>query len=338
MQNTINSLYMDSTLPHRTDIERLVRRSSLIFPVNVQRFVDKAYLRGADCIVMDLEDSVPDGEKEAASGLIRDCIPVVGKGGGDVAVRINRPIEQATEDLEASVWPGLACVALPKVESAEEVRIRDGIIADLERSRGIAEGTVQMAVAVETALGVVRAFEIASASPRIVTIGVGAEDLTQEMGVQTTVEGRELWYARSKVLTDAYAAGVQPMGLVGVEPFTWREPEKVYEAAVNSRKLGYKGAQSIHPAPIQYLNEGFSIPPEEVAYMKRALEAFEEGMKKGTASVNVDGRMIDIASAERCRRVLTRADAIANMDRRKNEALEYPDSLEEKLRAAIDEV
>jgi citrate lyase subunit beta/citryl-CoA lyase len=338
MQNTINSLYMGSTLPHHTDVERLVRRSSLIFPVNVQRFVDKAYLRGADCIVMDLEDSVPDGEKEAARGLIRDCIPVVGKGGGDVAVRINRPIEQATEDLEASVWPGLACVALPKVESAEEVRIRDGIIADLERSRGIAEGTVQMAVAVETALGVVRAFEIASASPRIVTIGVGAEDLTQEMGVQTTVEGRELWYARSKVLTDAYAAGVQPMGLVGVEPFTWREPEKVYEAAVNSRKLGYKGAQSIHPAPIQYLNEGFSIPPEEVAYMKRALEAFEEGMKKGTASVNVDGRMIDIASAERCRRVLTRADAIANMDRRKNEALEYPDSLEEKLRAAIDEV
>jgi citrate lyase subunit beta/citryl-CoA lyase len=338
MQQVIHFLYMGSTLPHHTDIERLVRRSSLIFPVNVQRFVEKAYLRGADCVIMDLEDSVPESEKEAARGLIRDCIPVVGKGGGDVAVRINRPIDQAIEDLEASVWPGLTCVALPKVESAEEVRIRDGIIADLERSRGIAEGTVQMAIAVETAIGVVRAFEIASASPRMVTIGVGAEDLTQEMGVQTTVEGRELWYARSKVLTDAYAAGVQPMGLVGVEPFTWREPEKAYEAAVNSRKLGYKGAQSIHPAPIPFLNEGFSIPPEEVAHMRSALEAFEEGMKKGTASVNVDGRMIDIASAERCRRVLARADAIADMDRRKDEALKDPYSLEEKLRAAIDEI
>jgi citrate lyase subunit beta/citryl-CoA lyase len=329
---------MGSTHPHHTDVERLVRRSSLIFPVNVQRFIDKAYLRGADCIVMDLEDSVPEAEKEEARGLIRDCIPVVGKGGGDLAVRINRPIDQATEDLEASVWPGLTCVALPKVESADEVRARDGIITDLERSRGIAEGTVQMAVAVETALGVVRAFEIASASPRIVTIGVGAEDLTQEMGVQTTAEGRELLYARSKVLTDAYAAGVQPMGLVGVEPFTWREPEKAYEAAVNSRKLGYKGAQSIHPAPIPYLNEGFSIPPEEVAHMRGALEAFEEGVKEGTASVNVDGRMIDIASAERCRRILTRADAIADMDRRKEEALRDPNSLEEKLRAAIDEI
>ncbi len=329
---------MGSVLPHYKDIERLVRRSSLIFPANVQRFVEKAYTRGADCVVMDLEDSVPEGEKENARSLIRGSIPVVGKGGGDVAVRINRPISQATEDLEASVWPGLACVSLPKVESAEEVRVRDGIISDLERRRGLKPGTVQIAVAVETALGVIRAFEIASASPRIVTIGVGAEDLTQEMGVQTTGEGQELWYARSKVLMDAYAAGVQPMGLVGVEPFTWREPEKAYDAAVNSRKLGYKGAQSIHPAPIPYLNEGFSVPAEEADYMRRALEAFEEGIRKGTASVNVDGRMIDVASAERCRRILKRADAIAAMDRRKNEALKDPDALEERLRAAIDEI
>ena len=329
---------MSSEIPRHTDIERLVRRSTLIFPANVQRFVDKAYLRGADCIVMDLEDSVPEGEKEAARGLIKDHIPVVGKGGGDVAVRINGPIDLAAEDLEASVWPGLACVALPKVESAEEVQVRDRVITDLEGKRGMDAGTVQIAVAVETALGVVRAFEIASASPRIVTMGVGAEDLTQEMGIQTTVEGQELWYARRKVLTDAYAAGVQPMGLVGVEPFTWREPEKAYDAAVRSRKLGYKGAQSIHPAPIPYLNEGFSIPPEDAAYMSRALEAFEEGMEKGTASVNVDGRMIDIASAERCRRVLRRAEAIADMDRRKEKASKDPDSLEERLRAAINEI
>jgi citrate lyase subunit beta/citryl-CoA lyase len=316
---------------------RLVRRSSLIFPVNVQRFVDKAYLRRADCVIMDLEDSVPESEKENARGLIKDCIPVVGKGGGDVAVRINRPIDQAKADLEASVWPGLTCVSLPKVESADEVRIRDEIITELEKKRGVAAGTVQIAVAVETSLGVIRAFEIASASPRIVTIGVGAEDLTQEMGVQTTVDGRELWYARSKVLTDAYAAGIQPMGLVGVEPFTWREPEKAYDAAVNSRRLGYKGAQSIHPAPIPYLNEGFSIPTEEAEFMGRALEAFEEGLRQGTASVNVDGRMIDIASAERCRKVLERVDAIADMQRRKDEALQDADSLEERLKAAIDE-
>jgi len=327
---------MDYAQPR--SIDGLVRRSLLIFPLNVQRFVDKAHLRGADCIIMDLEDSVPEAEKESARGLVKESIPLVGKGGGDVAVRINRPIGQATLDLEASVWPGLTCVALPKVESAEEVRVRSGIIEELERRRGIEAGTVQIAVAVETALGVVKGFEIASASPRIVTIQVGAEDLTQEMGVQTSAEGRELWYPRSKILMDAYAAGVQPIGLVGVEPFTWREPEKAYDAAVNSRSLGYKGAQSIHPAPIPYLNQGFSIPPEEAAFMRRALKAFEEGLEEGTASVSVDGRMIDIASAERCKRVLARADAIAGMDERKREDMEDPDALEQRLRAAIDKV
>lgn len=325
---------MESTRPR--SIDKLVRRSMLIFPVNVQRFVDKAHLRGADCLIMDLEDSVPETEKEAARRLVKASIPVVGKGGGDVVVRINRPIHQATLDLEASVWPGLTCVALPKVESAEEVRVRSGMIEELERRRGIEAGTVQIAVAVETALGVVRGFEIASASPRIVTIQVGAEDLTQEMGVQTSAEGRELWYARSKILTDAYAAGVQPLGLMGVEPFTWREPEKAYDAAVNSRGLGFKGAQSVHPAPIPFLNQGFSVPHEEAVFMRGALEAFEKGLEEGTASVNVDGRMIDIASAERCRKVLVRADAIAEMEERKREAMEDPEALERRLRDAVE--
>lgn len=120
----------------RRDMNRFVRRSSLIFPVNVQRFVEKAYLRGADCVVMDLEDSVPVSEKESARSLIRDYIPVVGKGGADVCVRINRPFEQAVKDLQSSVWPGLTCVSLPKVESAEEVRLRDEAIAELEKKTG----------------------------------------------------------------------------------------------------------------------------------------------------------------------------------------------------------
>ena len=327
-----------SAPPAKRDINGFVRRSSLIFPVNVPRFVEKAYTRGADCVIMDLEDSVPGAEKDSARALVKGSIPVVGKGGGDVAVRINRPLEEARRDLEASVWPGLTCVALPKVESAEEVRLRDSVITELEARRGLPPGSVQLAVSVETALGVIRAFEIASASPRIVTIGVGAEDLTQEMGVQTSVGGEELWYARSKVLMDAYAAGVQPMGLIGVEPFSWREPEKAYDAAVNSRRLGYKGAQSIHPAPIPHLNRGFSVPEGEVDYMRRALDAFEEGLERGTASVNLEGRMIDIATAERCRKVLRRAVAIEEMERRKSEALRDPDSLEERIRSSIEAV
>ena len=298
----------------------LVRRSSLIFPLNIPRFVEKASTRGADCVIMDLEDSVPLTEKVAARALVKESIPDVGRGGGDVAVRINSPINEARKDLEASIWPGLACIALPKVESREEVLVRDKIITELEEKRGIKPGTVQIAITVETALGVINAFNIASASSRVVSLAVGAEDLTQEMGIQTTKEGQELWYARSKVLMDAVAAGAQPLGLVGVEPFTWREPEKALDAAIYSRKLGYKGAQSIHPAPIPYLNEGFSIPKTEVLLMRKELAAFEAGLEDGTASVNVDGRMIDIASAERSKKILERAEAIEAMDRRKRNA------------------
>jgi citrate lyase subunit beta/citryl-CoA lyase len=285
---------------------------------------------------MDLEDSVPEAEKGNARSLVKESIPIVGKGGGDIAVRINSQNELAKLDLEASIWPGLTCIALPKVESGEEVRVRDKIITELEDQRGIEYGSIQIAVAIETALGVIRAFEIASSSPRIVTMGVGAEDLTQEMGVQTSIDGKELWYARSKVLMDAYAAGVQPLGLIGVEPFTWREPEKALSAALYSRELGYRGAQSIHPAPIPFLNQGFSIPENEIIRMEKELNAFMNGIKDGTASVNVDGRMIDIASAERCRKVLERAYAIKEMEKRKSEASRDPESLEEKLKEAIE--
>ena len=177
---------------YERDMNQFVRRSALIFPVNVQRFVEKAYLRGADCIIMDLEDSVPENEKETARAQIIDSIPIVGKGGGDIAVRINHPIQTAKKDLEAAIWPGLTCVMLPKVESPEEVQERDEIIEELEIKRGMKPGSVQIAVAVETAIGVIKAYEIASASPRIVSIGVGADDLTREMGFNTTAEGSKL--------------------------------------------------------------------------------------------------------------------------------------------------
>jgi len=325
------------SLPHNTDMRRFVRRSSLTFPVNVPRFVEKAHTRGSDCYVLDLEDSVPEAEKERARTLIKDAIPLVARGGGDVAVRINRPISMAVRDLEASVWPGLSGVSLPKVESAEEVRTREEVISELEHRRGIPEGSIQLTLTVESALGVLKAYEVASASPRVVTMSVGAEDLTREMGVRTTKEGRELLYAQSKVMMDAYAAGVHPMGIVGVEPFSWGEPEAIYQAAVESRKLGFKGAGSIHPAPIPHINRGFSVPEDEVTYARKALAVFEEGVRKGTASVELEGRMIDIATADRCRAILERADAIVALEARKAEAQRDPAGIEEKLKAAIRE-
>jgi citrate lyase subunit beta/citryl-CoA lyase len=313
---------------------RFVRRSTMTFPVNIPRFTEKAYIRGADCLIMDLEDSVPLEEKAQARLLIKELIPRVAKGGSDVAVRINKPVYHAVRDLEASIWPGLSCVSIPKVESAGEVKVVDDIITRLE-TRGMALGSVQIAVVVETSLGVLKGYEIASASPRIITLSVGAEDLSREMGIRLTARGDELNYARQKIIVDAYAAGVQPLGLVGVDPFDWGKPEQFQKAAEYSRSIGFKGAGVIHPAPIPYVNKGFSLPATEVDYARKALAAFEEGLKRGTASVNLEGRMIDIATAERCRIILDRANAIDAMEKRKDEAIKNPSQIEEEIKAAI---
>ncbi|RMF88695.1 MAG: CoA ester lyase, partial [Nitrospinota bacterium] len=191
----------------------LVRRSNLIMPVNQRRFVEKAYQRGADAITLDLEDSVPVAEKERARGLIKEAIPLVARGGADVLVRINKPM--AAEDLDAAIHPGLQGIAYPKAETAEEIAEIDQIIGKLEAERGIPPGTVQLAVSVETALGILNAWEIARASSRIVSLQVGPEDLAYDLGIEATVEGKELLHAKSHIILVARAAGIVPLGLMG---------------------------------------------------------------------------------------------------------------------------
>jgi citrate lyase subunit beta/citryl-CoA lyase len=124
------------------NITEIVRRSSLIMPVNQPRFVDKAYLRGADAIVLDLEDSVPPAEKGRARTMVKEAIPVAARGGADVFVRINKPVEMMIEDLEAAIHPGLAGLALPKVESAAEIHMLDELTTYWEKRHGVPQGTV----------------------------------------------------------------------------------------------------------------------------------------------------------------------------------------------------
>ena len=140
-----------------------VRRSGLTMPVNNPRFVLKAWTRGCDFIILDLEDSVPPAEKAHARTLVREAIAVVAKGGAEVFVRINH--YTVLEDLEGSVWPGLKRINYPKAETAQEIWLVDRIISRLESERGIPAGHVEIGANVETALGVANALEIAAASP-----------------------------------------------------------------------------------------------------------------------------------------------------------------------------
>ncbi len=300
---------------------QIVRRSSMIMPVNVPKFVEKAWTRGADAIVLDLEDSVTLAEKKSARGMVRDAIPVVAKGGADVMVRINKPFDMAVADLDASIWPGLAGIRFPKAESAEEMRILDRLIAEREMARDIPVGSVQISVALETALGLANAQTIATASPRIVAISFGAEDYTLDMDIEPSPDGKELFLGKMQILVVARVAGIQALGLMA-STADFSDIERMTRLAQEARRIGYRGSSCIHPAQVPALNEGFSFTVEEIEHARKVIHALEVAEAEGRDAVAVDGKMVDIPVAERARRMLTRAEAIAAKEAKKRTAME----------------
>jgi citrate lyase subunit beta/citryl-CoA lyase len=297
-----------------------IRRSTLILPVNIPHFVEKAYQRGADGVLLDLEDSVPPQEKESARRLVKDSIPVAARGGAEVFVRVNKAPDLLEQDLEASVHSGLDGITFPKTESAEEVHNLLRQVESLEKKRGLTPGHIAIALIIETPRGVLNIGAIASASPRVKFMSVGPEDYCLELGVEPSPDGMELFYAVSRMVVTAKANGIRPMGLLG-SIGGFRDLVKYEEAAKRGRQLGCEGASGIHPDQIKVLNRVFSPDPEKVEQARRAAEAFEEGLKRGTASVNVDGKMVDVPVYNRARLILERAKAVEEVERRKAEAL-----------------
>jgi citrate lyase subunit beta/citryl-CoA lyase len=297
-----------------------IRRSSLILPVNIQKFVEKAYLRGADAIVLDLEDSVPPEQKENARQKIKPSLPLAARGGADVFVRVNKEPSLLKEDLQASIHPGLDGLVYPKTESPEEVSNLVAEIEKLERERGLPAGQIELALLVESPRGLLNLKEIATASSRIQSISIGPEDYCLELGIEPSPEGLELYYAMAKLVVICKANGLMPMGVMG-SIGDFRDLKGFEQAARRARQIGCEGASCIHPDQVEILNRVFSPDPAKVAYARRVVEAFEKGLAQGTASVNVDGRMVDIPVYNRAKLILQRAEAIAELERKKDNAL-----------------
>src|SRR5262245_55091937 len=302
-----------------TDTKR-ARRSSLILPVNAPRFVERAHMRDADAVVLDLEDSVPPAEKASARALVKDAIPLVARGGEEVLVRVNNDSALLADDVDASVHPGLDGLSIPKAESPEQVARLSAQLDRLERLRGLPPGHVRLSLAFETPRGVLRAQEIAEASPRVVTMSVGVEDYCLELGVEPSVDGIELLYAVSRVVAIAKTLGIQPTGLLG-SIAGFRDLPLFEGAALRSRQLGCVGAGCIHPDQVAVLNRVFTPDPAKVEYARRVADAFEEGVRRGTASVDLDGKMVDIPAYKRAQGILERARAVAETQARKSAAL-----------------
>jgi citrate lyase subunit beta/citryl-CoA lyase len=297
-----------------------IRRSTLILPVNIPRFVEKAYLRGADAIMLDLEDAVPPQEKENARKEVKDALILAGRGGAEVFVRVNKDPALLREDLMASIYPGLDGITLPKTESAEEVQDLEAHVAKLEREHGLNRGQIELALLIESPRGLLNLEKIARSNGRVRSISLGPEDYCLELGVEPSREGTELYYPLSKLVTICKANGVMPMGLLG-SIGGFRDLEGFERAASRARQIGCEGASCIHPDQVEVLNRVFSPDSAKVEYARRVVEAFAAGLKRGTASVNVNGQMVDIPVYNRARLILNRAEAIARVEQRKADAL-----------------
>ena len=283
-------------------------RSIVFVPGNRANMLERALGFGADIIMVDLEDSVPLGEKAAACELATEWVPRLAEAGKQVMVRVNALETGLTAgELSAVVSADLSGISIGKGNTSWDVQQVDKLLAPLEARIGIEAGTIRVIPWIETAMSIVHVYEMARASQRTVGIAFGAEDYTNDMGVIRSDFGEECYFARSTVAVAARAAGVA--GLDG--PFVgFRDPEGLKTDAGAARRMGYTGKFAIHPAQIDAINETFSPNPEDVAYAKRVVEAWDEAEAAGRGSLSIDGRMVDVPVVKRAQNLLAQAAAI----------------------------
>src|SRR5438067_2557241 len=291
-----------------------VWRSLLFVPVTQLRFVDGAARRGADAIILDLEDAVAASEKERARTLVPEAAEIVSRGGADVVVRLNRPLRMTVRDLEVVIGPGVQAVALPKAESADHVRLVAEVIDEVEAERGMAIGTTKMLAMVETASAFFRIAEIAKAHPRLVGLNLGAEDFALSAGMLPEAEG--LFMPKQMCVFAARGAGIMPLGFVGtVAEFS--DLDGFRETVRRSRRLGFMGASVIHPSQVAVLNEEFRPSAVEIDHARRVVGAYDKALAEGVGAVTVDDKMIDVPIVERAKLLLEREGAIAARETKK---------------------
>ena len=288
-------------------------RSSLFVPVNVVRFVEKAHERGADAIVLDLEDSIAPREKAAARDLVGDAARKVSRKGADVIVRVNRPWRMAIRDLESAAVLEVSAIMVPKVADAAHVRSIGEVLDELEEERGIPRGRIGLIAEIETAEGFFHAREIAAACGRMISVFLGSEDFAFSMGMESETEG--LFYPAQHVAIAARSAGLLPLGFIGsIAEYT--DLDAFRRMVRRSRRLGFRGAFCIHPDQVSILNEEFTPTADEARRAIGIIEAYDAAVAEGRGAATFEGAMIDPPVIERARETLAVRDRIKERERR----------------------
>lgn len=289
-------------------------RSMLFVPGHKPSWAEKAVAAGSDAVILDLEDSVPASDKDGARKTVRETVGALAARGirADVWVRPNS-LDSGLfgADVEEVLVPGLAGLFLPKLFTAQDVVRIDAVVSHIEQREGLASGSVGLIASFETAVAMAHCEEIATASPRVVSL-LGATgpnaDVGRELGFEFTPEGLETLYLRSRIVLAARAAGLHHP-VTGV----WQDLKNIdgfRQFALDARQLGYRGMVCIHPSHVAVSNEVFTPSPEAVDYCRRMIKAFREAEAAGHAAVDFEGQHIDLAHAKTAQGVLDLAEAV----------------------------
>ena len=279
-----------------------LRRSRLYLPGNEPKFFVNAGLHSPDGLILDLEDSVAPSEKDAAQLLVRNALRSVDFYGAERMVRINQ-LPKGLDDLNYIIPHNVNVILVPKCESAEQIHQLEKEVTKLKKLHKVKNDIFFMPI-IESALGVIKAFEIASASKNNCALAIGLEDYTADIGTQRTNEGRESIFARQMLVNAAKATGIQAIDTVFSDV---ADMEALRQSVLEAKSLGFEGKGCIHPRQIQVVHEVFAPTVEEIEKAKKIVLAFEEAEKKGLGVVSLGSKMIDPPVVKRAERTINLA-------------------------------
>jgi len=282
-----------------------MRRSMLFLPGNNPNMIINGNCLGSDAIIFDLEDAVAPSEKDAARILVRNAMKYLDFSGCEIIVRINSiDTEYWKQDVDEILPYKPDLILLPKTSSAADVIAADGYITQVEEKLGFEKNTVGLMPLIETALGVENAFAIASAADRVEALFLGAEDLTADLRCKRTKEGREIEYARTRLVVAARAANVD----VYDTPFTdVNDDEGIEVDTALAKALGFTGKASISPRHVEVINRVFSPTQAEIDYAYEVMDAIRLAKEQGKGAIALRGKMIDAPIVARAEQTIAMA-------------------------------
>lgn len=275
------------------------RLSRLYLPGNTPKLAINAGVHKPHGIILDLEDAVAPAKKYEARFLVRNALRNLDFYGAERMVRINQ-IPVGLDDLKFIVQHNVNLILIPKCENAEQVKLVD---IEIEKITGTKDNKIWYMPIIESALGIENAFSIATASPNVVSLAIGLEDFTADLGVKRTAEGTESYFARTRIVNACKAAGIQPIDSVFSDVADMEALRKNVEV---SKSLGFEGMGCIHPRQIQVIHNAFMPSKDEIEKAQKIVEAFNEAQEKGLGVVSLGTKMIDAPVVKRAFQTLNK--------------------------------